>query len=531
MADINTTQSRVHSTTRSVDNQSSTDKGKADLDVLGEIHTLLGRLGESLVEPVAYDTAWIARLGHIDINLATQALKWLRAQQLTDGSWGALTPIYHHDRVICTLAAIVALARNNAPEDKPRIYAALPALQYSLANLHTDIAGRTVAFEMLLPSLVAEAKSLGLEVNDPDGIVERMSRLRDAKLAHAPTGLIDRYTTLGFSAEWVGPDGLHLLDVDNLQQEDGSVSVSPAATAFFVAYVRPDPAALHYLRRVAHYGGAPPVTSSDIFERAWGLWNFTRGRNFDPAIVAYGDSLLDEFTADWSPTLGIAHDSIVSVQDGDDTGLVYELLAQFHHTPDLAALRHFEGDTHFRSFDLESHASVSTNIHILGALRQAQLHEKHPLVQKIVNFLQNEQTPQHFWVDKWHTSPYYSTSHAIIVCTGYFDQLVEDSVAWLLETQNSNGSWGYFSPTAEETAYSLQALMALHQQGLPIPHRALERGIVWLAEHSDPPYPPLWIIKTLYCPTLVVHSAILGALRQYECEFGSLPEKYYATGT
>jgi hypothetical protein len=40
----------------------------------------------------------------------------------------------------------------------------------------------------------------------------------------------------------------------------------------------------------------------------------------------------------------------------------------------------------------------------------------------------------------------------------------------------------------------------------------LRRGAAWLAEHAEPPYPPLWIGKCLYCPVLVVRSAVLSAL-------------------
>ncbi len=102
---------------------------------------------------------------------------------------------------------------------------------------------------------------------------------------------------MGYSAEMVGPNGLHLLDLDNLQQEDGSVSVSPAATAFFATYVRSDSAALQYLRRAMWHGGAPTITAIDIFERAWTLWNFTRGRDIDPLFVTYRNLLLIQIVA------------------------------------------------------------------------------------------------------------------------------------------------------------------------------------------------------------------------------------------
>ena len=42
---------------------------------------------------------------------------------------------------------------------------------------------------------------------------------------------------------------------------------------------------------------------------------------------------------------------------------------------------------------------------------------------------------------------------------GYDDNLCQESVKWILKTQKSDGSWGFFGfSTAEETAYCLQAL-------------------------------------------------------------------------
>lgn len=494
------------------------------LNVTAETHRLLGKLGSNQVEPVAYDTAWLARLTPFDKQLATKSLEWLRANQLPEGRWGANQPLYHHDRVICTLAAIISLARNGAAEDRPRIQKALPLLQHSLSNLDLDISGRTIAFEMLLPTMVAEARSLGLSVSDPNDLLRKMYRLRAAKLARAPKGMISRGTTLGFSAEMVGTDGLHLLDIDNLQLPDGSLSASPAATAFYASYVRPEPTVMQYLRQFGtNGGGAPAITAIDVFERAWGVWNISHASAPDARTSSSMLSLLDALESTWRPGYGIPPASSFSVQDGDDSGLVYEVLATFGRAPDIEAILRYEEDDYFRCYDLESDASISTNIHILGALRQIGLKAMHPTVQKIATFLRHERNIRDFWQDKWHASPYYPTSHAIIVSAGYLNHLVEGAVEWLLATQNRNGSWGFYVPTAEETAYCLQALLTWHQRGLEVPRQVLERGVVWLLRHASPSYPPLWIGKCLYCPTLVVQSAILGALRHYEAEFGRLP--------
>ena len=72
------------------------------------ITKLIDEIGPGHMPATAYDTAWAARLGEIDSAVSNRALTWLNRNQLPDGSWGAPAPMYYHDRVICTLAAMMA---------------------------------------------------------------------------------------------------------------------------------------------------------------------------------------------------------------------------------------------------------------------------------------------------------------------------------------------------------------------------------------------------------------------------------------
>lgn len=478
------------------------------------MHHLLKEIdpGQSQMTNTAYDTAWVARLCELDEPMPEQALEWIRSQQLSDGSWGASEPRYYHDRLVCTLAAMTALARRKEAQDRVRLRRAQWALETAIKGLKADPAGETVGFEMIVPTLLAEAEALGVIQCQDDSLLGQLARRRAAKLAALPGGTISRFVTVAFSAEMVGPDGLHLLDVENLQEANGSVANSPAATAFFALHVRQDPAALGYLRGVANDGAVPYVAPIEVFERTWPLWNLALTGPLDDESLALCQPHLDFLEAEWKPGEGIAACAGLTLLDGDDTSLTYEVLTRFGRPVNLETVLGYEEDDHFRCYALEANASISTNVHVLGALRQTGLRVQHPSVQKVLRFLRRMQHLQMFWFDKWHISPYYPTSHAVIACAGYDDDLVDDAVYWILETQNQDGSWGYYMPTAEETAYCLQALVIWKRHKGQVPNHVLKRGAVWLADHMEPPYPLLWIGKCLYCPVLVVRSAILSAL-------------------
>ena len=109
--------------------------------------------------------------------------------------------------------------------------------------------------------------------------------------------------------------------------------------------------------------------------------------------------------------------------------------------------------------------------------------------------------------------PYYITSHIIIECLEYDKELCQEALNWILKTQNSNGSWGYFgTPTAEETAFCIQALKIWRNCGGRLPTGRIEMATSWLSTHSAPPYPWMWIAKTLYHPELIIRSSIIAAL-------------------
>lgn len=87
------------------------------IDVLGESIRLLNSLDMGYMRGVAYDTAWVARIKDANGNpMFPQSLQWLLDHQRPDGSWGCEVG-YKHDRIISTLAALLALNEYNSKKN------------------------------------------------------------------------------------------------------------------------------------------------------------------------------------------------------------------------------------------------------------------------------------------------------------------------------------------------------------------------------------------------------------------------------
>lgn len=479
--------------------------------------SLLDSIGHSEMLTTAYDTAWVARLTEFDRELGLAAMEWLCENQLSDGSWGAGQSYYYHDRVISTLSAMIALTKyGRRQSDKIAIEKGLLALDDITNNatkgLSTALKGLTVGFEMIVPTLVAEAESLGIIKQQKERILGRISQQRSNKFSRLQGKMINRHVTIAFSAEMAGVDGQQMLDVDNLQENNGSVGCSPSATAYFAIQVkREDKRAMDYLYKVRQEsGGAPNVAPFDVFEIAWTLWNLSLVPdyfNFREKVQHH----IDFLSKVWDSGGGAGFSSEYSVNDSDGTSIVFDVLSRYGVSRKEDNILAYEESEYFRCFALESDPSISTNIHVLGALKQVGHEKTFPPVEKILKFLQRTKNVGGYWEDKWHISPYYTTAHAIIACTGYVDQMITDSVEWILNTQKADGSWGVFSSTAEETAYAIQALWIWGQSGGRLYRDALLRAARWLEENKTQ-HEPLWIGKCLYSPRLVIDSVVQCAL-------------------
>jgi halimadienyl-diphosphate synthase len=465
----------------------------------------IGRSG--LMRPTAYDTAWLARIPaehDLAVPAFPEALDWLRQNQRPDGSWGAEVE-YLHDRVISTMAAILALAKQGEDgQDEHPIERGLRYIWEKADQLKHE--HETIGFEMILPTLAKECRELGLAL--PLLAFERYERMRDEKLARIPQDMLySRNTTLAFSLEFMGDD----FDAEKarfLQESNGSVAVSPSATAYFLTKWPDNVAARRYIADiVGAYGGkAPQMFPFDVFETAWSLWNLLL------ADIEGCDQWITRHTGDlkalWDRGKGTSSSSSFSVVNADDSAMVFSVLRLVGLDPDPGPLYQFEGEDHFICHSFERNPSTSANIHVLEALKGVD----GPGTDKVLRWLRSVQVDGGYWMAKWHASPYYPTAHAVIALMGVDPDLAKSAVQWILDTQRPEGCWGHYDrPTAEETAYCLQALSVYDHHVEPVDRRVLAQGREGLLACRGE-MPALWIGKCLYTPVRVVESAIYSAL-------------------
>jgi halimadienyl-diphosphate synthase len=407
------------------------------------------------------------------------------------------------------LAAILALLEwGDCHRDRPAIERGLMYIWAQAERL--DHEHETIGFEVILPTLLAKCRDLGLDL--PWLAFERYTAMRQQKLAKIPEEMrYTRGTTLAFSFEFMGDD-FELEKAWSLQEHNGSVGVSPSATAYLLTRQPGNANARRYIDQVAqaYQGRAPQVFPFDVFETAWSLWNLLLVglvREQEPVLVQCARNL----KALWDRGKGVGFSSSYSVSDADVSAIVFDLLTMAGLEPDPAPLYRFELEDCFGCYPFERNPSTSANIHVLQALKTVDRGR----ADKVAKWLRRVQVEGGFWTAKWHASPYYPTAHAVMALIGVDQDLARSAVEWILDTQQSDGGWGYYGvPTAEETAYCLQALSVYDHIVKPVGRSVLDRGGESLLARMHT-MPALWIGKCLYTPVRVVESAICSALAMF----------------
>ncbi|GAB4188934.1 MAG: hypothetical protein OHK0022_01060 [Roseiflexaceae bacterium] len=460
----------------------------------------LGRSG-GWISASEYDTAQVLRLAPPEDDRAVlPALTWLLARQHSDGGFG--DPFAPQLRAMVSLA--VALCFHHYAARFPHLAGpcdrALAFVRHSAGYVLTD--DIAIGAELIMPRLLDEAQALGLELpKAPFAALLDLGKQRRALIAATQPGA-GTTATHSWEAWGVTPDPA-LIDAS------GGVGHSPAATAAWLHGARDRADLLLYRQRAQAYltrasaatanglpGLFPTVWPNDRFEQIFSLFAMScAGLLRHPLLRETVAPLLRDLAEQIEPH-GLSFSSYFT-PDGDDTATAMILLAQAGYHVDHRLLNPFNRSEHYATWPGEMHMSLSTTVHALHAL--ALLGQ--PIDNTLAGLIRRQQ-PDGCWSgDKWHSSAFYTTGHAILALreAGQLDPL-RSALRWLLSQQQPCGGWGHGTPTTIETAYSVLALRPFAD--VPGVSRALRRSqYVLLRGISEPLWysgSARWIGKTLY---------------------------------
>jgi halimadienyl-diphosphate synthase len=480
--------------------------------------------GRPGISGVAYDTAWLAGVPNREDRRKSRfpaTLRWLASNQHADGSWGSSIR-YEHDRILCTLAALAPLAEfGHRAEDHHAVERGTRYL-WQHGHLISREPVELVGFELLLPSLVERARKAGVAVPPH---LDVYATQRSAKLKILPTEMLySPRATVVHSLEFLG-DNADIASLKGAQGQNGAIGNSPAATAFFLNRTQEEnPSALDYLESVLdHAGGAtaPVLHPCETFELLWAAYHLFLGGAATQSLLQPEErrqlrhALRHKGGVSLSPTFPIP--------DADDTAVALLLLYDLGESVDPSVLNAFAAsDGSFVSFPYERHSSVGVNAHVLHALARVPGYpDADRAIARICDYLADQHSGL-FWIDKWHISPLYATAHVLRTLADLplhhrrrLANHVERSREWLRQSQNTDGSWGFYGQsTPEETAYGLLAL-TLSADDRDMRHCEAAAEYLNGASSDRASHPPLWVDKCLYIPPLVVNAAIDAALRAW----------------
>jgi hypothetical protein len=490
------------------------DRLEEVLSICGE--DILDRIGTGHVSPAAYDTGFVARISDEEGSPEfPQTLDWLVANQRDDGSWGA--NIHHeYDRFINTLSAGIALKeRDRAPE------AVAMAEAYLSEAIHRlEGADEGITSDHLVAMLLEEAREAGMEIPYEHSPHRPMGPLKKLLLSWR---CVDPEHPVGHFVELLGRFPSQKRVTQNLQMPDGSIMNSTSSTAASIVFdsrLERDHAyydKLIYLRdSMVDGGGVRHFWDLDVMETAYGLYNLMRA-GYPQHLISKRVALLEE---NWGAD-GLGFSRHFRASDLDDTALGHIVLNYVGREPDPKVFdAYWEGD-HFVTYTVESRGRPGPNIHALEALALSSHPDKDNLIDATLRWLRGEMVAGNHFVDEWHLSPAYATSHAIFAFHLTEETLMERCVDYFLDTQRDDGSWGNISNgnglgTIEETAFALQGLLYYDRNVRRVDPEVVHNGIGFILDnYPTVQYPEMWVSKVLYAPGNIIESLVQGVLHMF----------------
>jgi halimadienyl-diphosphate synthase len=487
-------------------------------------------VADLLTEPWGRSSASIYETGRL-VSLApwlkghSDRIRFLLRSQQSNGAWGPFDRAY---ALVPTLSAAEGLAsaltNGNAGESEAAVMSALRKVTRILSRwlpesgegIRSDHLPDMPGIELIIPSLARALDGVGL----PRGMDDTFLNLLQEKITSGELIL----EKVAHALEVLGPYAASVAGVD--QAENGSIGASPAATAAWLSGIGVSASAgvrasaRRYLETAVRQHGGPVACALpiSIFERSWVLsWLLRAGVPLEvhaELVISIQEAIgpAGAATGGGLPT------------DADTTAGALYTLALLGETTDVTPLLGYARGDHFCTWQGEQGVSATTNAHVLEALgshtvnrpQSAGAYEE--VIDQTSAWIVSVQRKNGSWSDRWHSSPYYATSCCALALHRFGTSAarsVERALRWTLETQRVDGSWGYWSGTAEETAYAIQMLMLIRAYDQETVSAA-SRGHQFLLRTTDSTGhaaddPSLWHDKDLYRPVAITRAAVLAA--------------------
>lgn len=506
-----------------------------------------------LIAPEAYSTAWVALVPDVanpHRPAWPQALEYLRKHQLADGGWGESVIYFAHERLISTLAAILAFSTWNEPADADYIARGLEAIHRYVPQLALEVE-EPIGFELLLPALLSRLEPFGLKL-PPQLWSDELKQITARKMALIGKLEIDytRPRTWWFSMETLPDERLVEID-ERILDQYGSIATSTATTAAYLRALRQhgrdSSQAAAFINHVLHLGngGVGFCWPVEVFELVWVLDSFRRA-GFAPTDREIAPLIKELARMYETAPMGLSWSQGFPVNDSDNTATGYTVLRWAGLKPSEKPLLKFWDSEYFFTYVDERSPSVSANVHALMALRyHLTSYEHKDLAIRVTEWLRAQFDRHNQFYDKWHVSPLYVTSRAISALVGWDDDLAHRCVTYLLEKQDNSGGWGNGNqPTIEETSFAVLGLLTAWEAGYLKDDLSLRQARHFLNTHKTiNPSERLWIGKTLYQPVGVTAGTIYAAKaalarqavsgwtqsRAYLVGAGNVPASLYAS--
>jgi hypothetical protein len=515
--------------------------------MLSQISNHIEKLGSGITDPVAYDTAWVARIPQLKDSSKPEypkSLQWLRDHQLRDGSWGSLYPFSSQGNTLSTLATILTFKYWNYPKDQIYIKKGIEAL-WRLSSFLLNEKQLFIGFELLLPTMIIEAKNYNW--NLPYEIYKKYELVTNykKKLIDDDAMIIDSIKSWWFSLE--AYKGLKSDTKDNYENSllkiislNNSVCASPSASAYFLLSHRNQRKDLPEINRYLSYlyqeyqGGISHVFPIDEFESTFSLSYLLQAsisKNY-PFIKSLSNKVIDIWKN--RQENGIGYSTHFTIDPDDTACAIYSLTLIGYSINDLSSLTKFFNGKYFITFEGEREISISTNIHALMALcLYKNKNDINDIIEKLLQWFNLEifkYTDIISFTDKWHCSPLYPLSRGLIAFYELDDNLFCYFLSWISKYHHEDGGWGYFNRSSlEETAYVALALAycyRINPKDKLLKIDILRNGLNFINKNENLwNKDPFWIGKVLYSPTLVIKSVILSAKYSLETIFEDLKSK------